>query len=114
MDAGRLIKLLRTAGEITQGELAKELGVTQTYLSRVENGRREPGMNLIRKASHRFGVPMALFLLHEGPDHEVIGELGKILQDVLHAKIMSRTENGAGQITEGPGSENGRPPVSPA
>ena len=36
---GKRVKMQRISAKVSQTELAKELGVTQTHLSNIENGR---------------------------------------------------------------------------
>jgi putative transcriptional regulator len=38
---------LRKIKKITQKELAKKIGISRPYLSKLENGKNEPGGNLI-------------------------------------------------------------------
>jgi plasmid maintenance system antidote protein VapI len=35
--------------EITQGQAAKELNITRTYLNAIVNNKEEPGRNLVEK-----------------------------------------------------------------
>ena len=45
-ERGFQIRYRRLQGGLTQGELAKKLGVTRTYISDLEHGRRRAGANL--------------------------------------------------------------------
>lgn len=49
------IQKLREAREINQDELAHILGVTRTYLSKLENQRFSPGPGLMMKICLYFG-----------------------------------------------------------
>lgn len=63
-NAGDVILVLRRAAEITQEELAQELGITQTALSRYEHGLRVPDGDTSEKLAEALGVTPE-FLRHE-------------------------------------------------
>ena len=67
MTAGQIIRMLRTTGQVrwSQAELASEMGVVRTYLSSIETGRRQPGLQFLRKAARVLRVPVALLLVGE-------------------------------------------------
>jgi len=93
MNTGFIIKLLRTAEGLSQTGLAEELHVSRPYLSQVEKGRRQPSLNFLKEVSKFFKIPTALLLVDEnGNNSEVLGELRKILNDVIAAKIQSAHE----------------------
>jgi transcriptional regulator with XRE-family HTH domain len=86
--AGIIIKLLRITEGLSQTVLANKLGISRAYLSQVEKGRKQPGLNFLKEASRFFNIPIALLLLDEnGDDPKVFGELRKILNDVLTVRI---------------------------
>ena len=41
----------------TQRQVAQELGITETHLRELENGRSVPGTRLLKRIEHYFGVP---------------------------------------------------------
>jgi|GEM_PF-2227230 len=41
----------------TQRQVALELGITETHLRELENGRSFPGTRLLKRIEHYFGVP---------------------------------------------------------
>lgn len=61
---GDVILVLRRAADITQEDLANQLGITQAALSRYENDLREPDDEMIVKLGDALGVTPA-FLRHE-------------------------------------------------
>lgn len=64
MSIGKGVKFVRVASGLRQGEMAKQLEISQNYLSLIENNKAEPSITLIRKISSTFGVP-ASFLFWE-------------------------------------------------
>ena len=55
------IKLLRIAHGLTQNELAKKTGFTQTYISRIESGHRGPSFNALKRLIEALGVSVSEF-----------------------------------------------------
>ena len=62
MQIGKVIKLIRINAGIKQIALAKDLGITQSYLSLLEYGAREPSLALLRKTAKAMRVPPGVFL----------------------------------------------------
>ena len=48
--------------EHTQEELARELGISQGYLSMLLNGTRVPSLEMAQRISEKTGVPIESFL----------------------------------------------------
>jgi len=63
MKVGESIRIVRTKVGIRQGELAARAGVSQSMLSLIETGRRQPSMALIQKLSEAMDVPAQLVFL---------------------------------------------------
>jgi len=96
MATGSVIRLLRTAEGKSQTDFARELGVTRSYLSQVENDRKQPSLELLRLTSKRLGVPLVLLLADQETDaatNQVLGELRRILSDILAARVAEHRTN---------------------
>jgi transcriptional regulator with XRE-family HTH domain len=68
--------------------MAERLGISQNYLSLLENNRAEPSLGLIRRISDEFDVPASFLLWEEnaqseGADSEVAERLQR-LRDLIH------------------------------
>lgn len=59
----RALKLLRTYHQFTQVELAKRLGISNSYLSELEKGDKTPGLDLLERYSEVFKMPVSSILL---------------------------------------------------
>ncbi len=55
-DFSRTLALLRQESELSQRQVAKDLGISQALLSHYENGVREPGLAFVRKACDYYHV----------------------------------------------------------
>jgi XRE family transcriptional regulator, regulator of sulfur utilization len=60
MNLGKTIKALRKKQRMGQAELAGRCGVTSTYLSQLENNRKQPSMELGLALAKELGVPLPI------------------------------------------------------
>lgn len=58
MQLGKNIKLVRTSKNLSQKELATELGITHNYLSMIENDAKTPSLRLIENLCRVLGIPL--------------------------------------------------------
>jgi len=65
VNIGKGIKFVRVAAGLRQGQMADLLGITQNYLSLLENNKAEPSLALLNKMSETFRVPAAFLLWEE-------------------------------------------------
>ncbi len=74
MNIGRAIIELRKEKDLNQGELAEGVGISQSYLSQIENGHKDASTELVKNIAQQLGQPTAailMFALDEtdvGPD----------------------------------------------
>lgn len=60
----RALRLLRTYHQLSQVELAKRLGISNSYLSEIEKGEtKEPSLELLSKYAEIFKMPVSSILL---------------------------------------------------
>lgn len=64
MDLGNAIKHLRQQKGIKQNSLAEKSGISQTYLSQIENNVKEPNISTLKVICENLNVPLpVLFFL---------------------------------------------------
>jgi transcriptional regulator with XRE-family HTH domain len=87
------LKILRLYWGRSQSDLAKDLGISQSYLSEIEAGRKEATLDLLRRYSESLHVPMSQLLFFveemEGAPKATRGRIfvaGKVL-DMLKTLI---------------------------
>ena len=56
MKIGNLLKLLRTSNRSTQSEMAKLLGISQNYLSLIEQNKKIPSNESIKSFASLLGI----------------------------------------------------------
>lgn len=69
--AGKIIKAFRANFRITQRELSEVVGITETNLSAIENGRREIGVELAIRLGAFLGIHPSLLLFPNGQEAEI-------------------------------------------
>ena len=62
MGIGEIIKLRRRRLGYNQVKLAKILGITQTYLSQIESGIKNPSIGMLKIISIAINVPLSVLV----------------------------------------------------
>ncbi|RDS80962.1 helix-turn-helix domain-containing protein [Dyella psychrodurans] len=91
MNLGSAIQMCRTKRKLSLAELAKVAGCSVSYLSMVENSKRDPTLSTIEKIASALRVPVEiLFFLGaergelKGIDQELAGRLAVTALDLLN------------------------------
>ena len=58
---GKRVKLIRTKNHETLRETAEAIGVDYTHLSKIENSKNIPSVELLKKLADHFEVPIGYF-----------------------------------------------------
>lgn len=72
MDVIRAIVDARTSQNITQKELAERTGINQADISKLENGTRNPSINLLKRLAEGMGMVLKIEFV---PKKNVWGKL---------------------------------------
>ena len=79
INIGATIKKYRENNKITQEELANKIDVTPTYISALENNRKEPSISLLNAISKKLDIPLEIMFWDtvnledvKGKDKEII------------------------------------------
>ena len=60
---GKALKLIRKYYNFQQNDLASKLGISRSYLSELESGKKEVSLDLLRKYSEFFKLPVSSLML---------------------------------------------------
>jgi len=63
MNLGRAIRVIRAQRGLRQDELAGAAGLSPSYVSLIERGKREPSLVIVRKLASALGVPVDLVMV---------------------------------------------------
>lgn len=56
------LRLIRVFHDMKQVELADRLGISKSYLSEIESGKKEPKLDLIERYASEFDIPTSSIL----------------------------------------------------
>lgn len=90
---GEVLKLLRIYNDYTSSSLASEMGISQGYISDLENGKKEPSLDVLKKYSKIFKIPVSSIVLMAENFEKT--EEKKKFKDKLHGymiKLLSGVE----------------------
>ena len=60
MDIGKVIKEIRTKKNFTQKDISSFCNISVTYLSQIENNKKEPSLSTLESISKFLGVPLPI------------------------------------------------------
>ena len=63
MNYSKAIRVTRALADLSQRELATELGVDPSYVSMLEKGKRDPSRETLEKIAEKLKVPLHLLIL---------------------------------------------------
>jgi transcriptional regulator with XRE-family HTH domain len=96
---GHIIRELRVAVQKQQGVLADECGITQTYLSQIENGKKEPSSDLTKRICKGLGIPYHAFLFLAMDEEDVpeakrlaYRSLAPTIESLIKSIFLSKSE----------------------
>ncbi len=89
---GKKIELLREDGGMSQGELAKVLGVTRQTVSKWEADVCRPKANVLQALCSLFGVDMSYFTGSEDLPPQQIGTLGEFIRKLRRRAKLSQEQ----------------------
>jgi transcriptional regulator with XRE-family HTH domain len=70
------LRLIRAYHDISQTLLCRELGISNSYLSELESGKKQPTLDILQRYSDRFGIPVSsLLFFSENLDNGVTSGL---------------------------------------
>ena len=92
MNLGETIKLLRKRNGLNQSQLAESCDITVTYLSLIENGKKEPTLSLLKTIANNLQVPLPI-LLFSALTEDDIPESRKEFLSVIKPSIDSVLQN---------------------
>jgi len=62
MDIGNAIKDLRKKKGFNQTDFANRCGLSQSYISAIEKGRKEPTLNILKQIADALSLPMPVLI----------------------------------------------------
>lgn len=80
------LRLIRVFHDLKQFEVAEHLGISKSHISEVEKGTKTPSLELLKKYSTEFRIPMSsiMFFAEALPN----AQKGKTVQTALASKVI--------------------------
>ena len=82
-----LIKEIRKSKGLVLKEIANATGYTESYLSQIERGLKNPSLEALRKISNVLGVPIITFLFEEGSQLQPCENRYQVIRESSRKKI---------------------------
>lgn len=64
------LRLVRAYHDLSQSELCAQFGISNSYLSEIESGKKKPTFELLSRYSNRFGIPVSSLLFFSENLHQ--------------------------------------------
>lgn len=97
MNVGQAIKLCRTRRGMSQADLARRADCSVSYLSMLENNKRDPALSTISKIAQALRVPVGIiFFLGaenndlQGIEKSIQGDLARTALELLNEPISDQ------------------------
>jgi len=97
MNLGKAIKLCRTQRGLSQGELSQKAHCSVSYLSMLENNKRDPTLSTMTSIAHALRIPVGiLFFLGaeegdlSGIDKALQGDLARTVLELLNEPVSNQ------------------------
>ena len=74
MNIGNALKDIRKGMKISQKELAQKAGISNTYISEIENNSRRPGIDVLKSISDALGVNFLYIISKSLEKEDLINE----------------------------------------
>ena len=88
MDLGQAVKKLRKDRNIKQYQMAMDTGMTQSYLSQIENNKKTPSVYILMIMANYFNIPTPVLVWYSLTESDVPEE------KINHFFMVRATING--------------------
>jgi len=82
MNYGLMIKTLRTGKKENQNSFSSKLGISQTYLSQLEKGKKTPSPHLLERISIYVDIPLAILFWYSITEFDIKDEKRELFKDL--------------------------------
>jgi transcriptional regulator with XRE-family HTH domain len=74
MNIAHALKMIRKRRDIKQKDACKEIGISQSYLSLIEKGQRQPSLDVLQGIAGYYNMPLPIILWHTITEEDVSPE----------------------------------------
>ena len=85
------LRLIRVFHDLNQSDLAEQIEISKSYLSEIEGGKKEPSLELIKKYSVRFDIPISsIMFFSENLDMDgSVSKQARKAKGVIASKVIN-------------------------
>lgn len=100
MNVGKAIRWFRQRNGISQGDVAQRASCSVSYLSLLENNKRDPTLSTVTRIANALHVPVGtLFLMASEPSE--LGSIDERLVDELRRSVVSAAPSDRREVAHG-------------
>ena len=99
MNIGQAIQLARSKRKLSQTALARRAGISVSYLSLLERGRRDPPLSTLKKIAEALVMPLEILFFLGAEDgelgllnRELAGQLAITALELLNGPVPEQTQ----------------------
>lgn len=87
MNVGRALSLCRTQKRMTKTELSKAAEVSVSYLTLLEQGKRDPNLSTVAQICNAMNVPMSIFMFLASDDQDRNGISNELAEKLSYTAL---------------------------
>lgn len=111
----RALMVIRQYYRLSQIEAAERIGISRSYLNEIEKGKKEPSLDILKKYSEAFDIPLShIMLFAENEDGDNFDKVRMFAADKVLRILEWLAEGGSGDERKqsGASSDKSVPPLS--
>lgn len=90
LDIGEALKDCRELKQLSLGQLSVLSGVNKSYLSKIENNKRDPSISSLQAICKSLGIPLGVFILMaEKTENDDFAEIEIALKEIARNAISA-------------------------
>ena len=98
---GETLRLLRVFNDYTTIEMSKKVGLSQSYISELENGKKQPSLEVIEKYANIFDMkPSTLLLFSESLENDEVHKKDKKQRVAMAGMKLLKILEKVGQLED--------------
>lgn len=82
----KALRLIRIYHDVSQKDMATRLQIAASYLSEIENAKKEPTLSLLKRYSEEFAIPMSSIMFFS--EHLEDGIAASRLRKSISGKVL--------------------------
>ena len=87
MNLGKAVKVCRTSQNLNQTILAERAGISISYLSLLERGKRDPNTSTIEALSMALGIPVIILFFLAAEKKDLIGIEPELIEKLSYTTL---------------------------